>query len=229
MSDNPSTTGRIVKYSEDWWATRTPEVRARRCHVTKKDGDQCGKVAMDGQRVCGTHGGRAPQAKAAARRRLDEAADRMARELLKIATTSESESVKLSAVRDALDRAGLKPPTQVEVGPKQPEPWEELLGDVAHVTRAQHEAMKRGEYIPAPSTPQPALPPADADIVDAEVVEDTPERVGERADRPNVPDWAEPPPAAPPSRELVTLEDAAAEVAASNRAARVSQTRRKSR
>lgn len=229
MSDNPSTTGRIVKYSEEWWATRTPEVRARRCHVTKKDGDQCGKVAMDGQRVCGTHGGRAPQAKAAARRRLDEAADRMARELLKIATTSESESVKLSAVRDALDRAGLKPPTQVEVGPKQPEPWEELLGDVAHVTRAQHEAMKRGEYVPAPPTPQPALPPRADDIVDAEVVEDTPERVGERADRPNVPDWAEPSPAAPPSRELVTLEDAAAEVAASNRAAGVNQRRHKRR
>lgn len=227
MSDNPSTTGRIVKYSEEWWATRTPEVAARRCHVTKKDGDQCGKVAMDGQRVCGTHGGRAPQAKAAARRRLDEAADRMARELLKIATTSESESVKLSAVRDALDRAGLKPPTQVEVGPKAPEPWEELLGDVAHITRAQHEAMKRGEYIPAPVDPR-ALPPSDSDIVDAEVV-DAPERVGECADRPPVPDWAEPPPAAPPSRELVTLEEAASEVAAANRAARVSQARRKRR
>lgn len=230
MSDNPSTTGRIVKYSEEWWATRTPEVRARRCHVTKKDGDQCGKVAMDGQRVCGTHGGRAPQAKAAARRRLDEAADHMARELLKIATTSESESVKLAAVRDALDRAGLKAPTQVEVGPKEPAAWEELLGDVAHVTRAQHEAMKRGEPMPpAPANPR-ALPPADADIVDAEVV-DAPvspaDRVGERADRPNVPDWAEPPPAAPPSRELVTLEDAAAEVAASNRAAGVNQRRHK--
>lgn len=230
MSDNPSTTGRVVKYSEDWWATRTPEVRARRCHVTKKDGDQCGKVAMDGQRVCGTHGGRAPQAKAAARRRLDEAADRMAHELLKIATTSESESVKLAAVRDALDRAGLKPPTQVEVGPKQPEPWEELLGDVAHVTRAQHEAMKRGEPMPPAPASSRALPPADADIVDAEVV-DAPaphsEGVGERADRPNMPDWAEAPPAAPPSRELVTLEDAAAEVAASNRAAGVNQRRHK--
>ncbi|CAN5610131.1 hypothetical protein BH09ACT7_BH09ACT7_23430 [soil metagenome] len=232
MTDNPSTTERIVKYSEDWWATRTPEVAARRCHVTKKDGDQCGKVAMDGQRVCGTHGGRAPQAKAAARRRLDEAADRMARELLKIATTSESESVKLTAVRDALDRAGLKPPTQVEVGPKAPEPWEEVLGDVAHITRAQHEAMKRGEPVPpAPASPR-ALTPADADIVDAEVV-DAPvthaERVGGAAGAPNVPSWAEPPPAAPPSRELVTMEDAAAAVAAANRHVGVSQRRQKSR
>lgn len=185
---------------------------------------------MDGQRVCGTHGGRAPQAKAAARRRLDEAADRMARELLKIATTSESESVKLSAVRDALDRAGLKPPTQVEVGPKQPEPWEEVLGDVAHVTRAQHEAMKRGEPMPPASASPRALPPADTDIVDAEVVDAPtphPERVGERANRPNVPDWAEAPPAVPPSRELVTLEDAAAEVAQANRRAGVIKARRR--
>lgn len=231
MTDNPSITERIVKYSEEWWATRTPEVAARRCHVTKKDGDQCGKVAMDGQRVCGTHGGRAPQAKAAARRRLDEAADRMARELLKIATTSESESVKLTAVRDALDRAGLKPPTQVEVGPKPPEPWEEVLGDVAHITRAQHEAMKRGEPVPpAPASPR-ALPPADTDIVDAEVVDPPASQPEQDAPGPSRPSWAED---ADNARqhgrgELVTLEDAAAEVAQANRQAGISHGRQKRR
>lgn len=154
----------------------------------------------------------------------------MAKELLGIATSAESEAVKLAAVKDALDRGGLKPPTQVEIGPKAPEPWEELLGDVAHITKAQHDAMKRGEYIPAPADP-PALSPATV-IVDAEVVDEPvphPERVGERADRSTVPDWAEPPPAAPPSRELVTLEDAAADVAAANRAAGVYQLRRRRR
>lgn len=39
----------------------------------------------------------------------------MAKELLGIATSAESEAVKLAAVRDALDRAGLKPPAQVEL------------------------------------------------------------------------------------------------------------------
>ena len=58
--------------------------------------------------------------------------------------------MKLAAVKDALDRGGLKPSTQVEVSAKPPEPWEELLGDVAHITKAQHEAMKRGKYARLP-------------------------------------------------------------------------------
>lgn len=162
--------------------------------------------------------------KAAARRRLDQAADVLVQRLLKFALDGDvADNVALAAIRDALDRAGMGAKTEVAVEVKAP--WEELLGDVAHVTKAQHEAMKRGE--PLPPTPPPALPAPDVDIVDAEVVEDTPERVGERADRPNVPDWAEPSPAAPPSRELVTLEDAAAEVAAANRAARITKARRR--
>jgi hypothetical protein len=40
----------------------------------------------------------------------------MAKALLGIAQSAESEAVKLAAVKDALDRAGLKAPTQVEVG-----------------------------------------------------------------------------------------------------------------
>lgn len=234
MTD-PSTPERVVMYSEEWWATRTPEVRARRCHATNGNGDQCGKVAMEAQKVCGTHGGRAPQAKLAARRRLDEAADRMARELLNIATGAESEAVKLTAVRDALDRAGLKPPAQVELSAKPPEPYEELLGDVMQITKAQHEAMKRGEYQSATLPDPPALPPADdrADVVDAEVVPDAPERpprsTGADADCPPAPEWAEPPPrsaSGPPSRELVPLEDAMADVNRTNRAAKVTRVRR---
>jgi hypothetical protein len=226
MTD-PSTPERVVKYSEDWWATRTPEVRARRCHATNGNGDQCGKVAMEAQKVCGTHGGRAPQAKLAARRRLDEAADRMARELLNIATGAESEAVKLAAVRDALDRAGLKPPAHVELSAKPPEPWEEVLGDVMQITRAQHEAMNRGEYLP---TPQPALPPAE--IVDAELVPEhtavPPDSTGAPRDGADPPGWAEAPPASR-TGQLVPLEQAAAETAQANRAARVSHTRRKRR
>lgn len=223
MSD-PTNTEPVERLSEAWWAARSPEIRARRCSAHRRNGDQCAKVAMEAQKVCGTHGGRAPQAKAKARQRLDEAQDRMARALLGIAEGAESEAVKLAAVKHVLAIGGLSEKHAVEVEVSV-QPWEELLGDVAHVTKAQHEAMKRGE--PLPPTPPPALPASADDIVDAEVVEDTPERVGERADRPTVPDWAEPPPAAPPSRELVTMEEAAADVAAANRTTRFSKARRR--
>ena len=41
----------------------------------------------------------------------------MAKQLLGIAESAESEAVKLAAVRDLLDRAGLNPPAEVEISP----------------------------------------------------------------------------------------------------------------
>ena len=48
----------------------------------------------------------------------------MAKELLGIATGAESDSVRLAAIRDALDRSGIRAPSQVEIGIK---PYEENL------------------------------------------------------------------------------------------------------
>lgn len=194
---------------------------------SQRTGEQCRRPAARGANVCPVHGGAAPQVKAAARRRLDQAADVLVQRLLKFALDGDApDHVALAAIRDALDRAGMGAKQAVEVEVKPPAPWEEVLGDVVHITKAQHEAMKRGEYAPAP---QPALPTLADDIVDAEVVDGPvshPERVGESADAHSVPDWAEHPPA-PPSRELVTLEDAAAEVAQANRTAKVMRARRR--
>jgi hypothetical protein len=71
---------------------------------------------MNGSTVCRVHGGAAPHTQLAARVRLQNAADRMARELLKMAIDENvSDSVKLTAIRDALDRGGVGAKAEVDV------------------------------------------------------------------------------------------------------------------
>lgn len=89
----------------------------------------------------------------------------MARELLQMAEGAESEAVKLNAIRDALDRAGLGAKSEVTVELK---PWERLMGDiggVANISRAQHIAsggapIIDAEVIEPPSVRGPARPPS---------------------------------------------------------------------
>ena len=59
--------------------------------------------------------------------RLQNAADKMPRELLVMATNPNvSDPVKLAAIRDALDRAGLKPATIVDLE-LNAKPWESVF------------------------------------------------------------------------------------------------------
>ncbi|MDP7736346.1 hypothetical protein [Mycobacterium paragordonae] len=81
-----------------------------------------------------------------ARQRIEEAAERMACELLKMATDANvADSVKLAAIRDALDRAGLaaKSAVEVEVGP--PKPYEQILMTIEAGSRAEY---RRSRGIP---------------------------------------------------------------------------------
>ncbi|MEN3220698.1 hypothetical protein PUR22_07610 [Mycolicibacterium porcinum] len=190
---------------------------------------------MEAQNVCGTHGGRAPLAKAKARRRIDEAADRMAARLLGIAESENMPAyVSLQAVLAALDRAGIKPPTQVDIGIKSP--WEEVMGEItgiAQITRAESEA--RDGIAPAPAAlagPHDAEP---LEVVDAEVVDDpaphpgyprTGRTPGDRRDGPpNRPAFATGDVGRPPGKSLMTAEDAVAGQRAYISSQRIKKTR----
>lgn len=138
----------------------------RRCTAHRQDGKPCRRYAISGGHVCRVHGGGAPQVIAKARERLALAADRMARELLGIAEGAESESVKLAAIRDALDRAGITAKQAVELSAAQePKPYELMFSGIAKITRAQHEAkmaaLRNGGFVQAAR---------EFNVVDAEVV-----------------------------------------------------------
>lgn len=126
----------IKGQGRDWEKYAQP---SRRCVAHKKTGERYKNPAILGATVCRFHGGAAKHVRATARARLENAADLMAKQLLRIALTAENETVALAAVKDALDRGDLKPPTTVEIGPTKPH--EEVLSDVfsgiSPMTRAE--------------------------------------------------------------------------------------------
>jgi len=87
------------------------------CTAHKRDGsgDPCTKHAVKGATVCASHGAAAPQVRAAASRRLLEAADPVTAELVQLALHAEDPKVRLQACRDVLDRVGVTTPKVVEV------------------------------------------------------------------------------------------------------------------
>lgn len=161
----------------EWEGVNNPKHRHMRvrCNGHKHNGERCQKPAINGATVCRTHGGATRHVRAAAKRKLDDAALLMAKELLKMAQSDTvSDAVKLAAIRDALDRAGLKPSTQVDVG-IEVKPWEEMVADVGGMTTMTRSESRAARGFPDP----PALEPVserDADVIDAEIVPDPPRR-----------------------------------------------------
>lgn len=174
----PSSTQPIVKWSELWWATKAgPNVR--RCKAHRRNGNQCAKAAMNGQKVCGTHGGRAAHSLAAARRRLAENADPAVRQLAKIAYDENvSVETRLKATLALIDRSvgGAKTSVDIEIGTKPIDAILETVSDQMEIT--SRAAYRRSQGIADDSDAQP---PALAEwgvsdrepeneIVDAEVI-----------------------------------------------------------
>lgn len=200
---------------------------------SKRTGAPCNNPPVVGLTVCRMHGGATRAAKNAARRRIDEAAERMAKQLLRIADSADSEAVRLAAVKDALDRAGLKPPDKVdvEVGVK---PYEAMLGNIVGMSTSTRSESRAARGISEPKQIG-AGGTANSDegvVIEGEVVDaETGPRTSPASsaamrsddDRGNGPGdegfGAEEPPATRPGTGLMTMEEAMRLANESNRRA----------
>lgn len=108
----------------------------------------------------------------------------MARGLLDIATRAESESVRLAAIRDALDRGGVTAKSALELSAtRQLAPWEQVMADIADVARITREESEFLARRRAGQTDEPiAVPMQETEVVDAEVVPDEDPGLGPSGD-----------------------------------------------
>lgn len=96
---------------------------------SSRTGERCKKAAIEGGSVCRTHGGAAPQVREKAQQRILAMVNPALAELRKLIGGADSESVKLSAIKDVLDRAGVGAKQAVEITGKDGKP----LLDIASV------------------------------------------------------------------------------------------------
>lgn len=142
---------------------------------SKRTGQRCRLASMLGGNVCRAHGGAAPQTKAKAQRRLQQAADALVQRLLGMALDGEvADHLALAAIRDALDRAGLSAKTAVEVEVAL-KPWEQIADDafttIDSGSLAAHRAARGGQ--PPPALAETAWPANEEDLIlEAEVIGD---------------------------------------------------------
>ena len=154
-------------------------------HRDRKNGDRCRNAARRGTNVCDFHGAKAPQVKRKARQRIEEAADRMARELLKMATDDNvADSVKLQrSVTPSTARGCREDRRDVEVGPPKPYEGSSMTSRAA---RAQSRGARRGVlddrtdgWFQSLVVGGPGIVPLGSragQIVDAELAEPEPDR-----------------------------------------------------
>jgi hypothetical protein len=125
--------------SRNWADYAEPQ---RQCRAHKKTGEQCKNAAILGSTVCRYHGGAAEHVKRAARARIENATDLVAKELIVIALSGDSDATRVSAIKDLLDRGGLKAPSEVVLSPGNRAPYEDVFEDIAGGSRAESRARR---------------------------------------------------------------------------------------
>jgi hypothetical protein len=86
-----------------------------RCHAKNRQGEQCGRWAAPGQRICHSHGAAAPQNVEAARRRLDRLLDPAIDLLGEVLKAGPAGRHAMRAVVAVLDRCGFPATRNVEI------------------------------------------------------------------------------------------------------------------
>ena len=139
---------------------------------------------MDGQKVCGTHGGRARQSMLAAKRRLMEHADPAVKKLTEIAYDATNPvETRLKATLAIIDRSvgGVK--TELEISAK---PVDQIMEHMTGVEGGSRAEFRRRQGISDESDRLVgALPPSNNEPVDAEIVDDFDIHAPMRSQSPN--------------------------------------------
>jgi hypothetical protein len=138
-----------------------------KCSARTRNGNPCSRSPIKGGTVCPSHGGRAPQTKRKAQERLLKEVPAM---LLRLRDLASDESVppavRLAAIRDWLDRAGINAKTEVEVTIGG---WQDLIhGIVATVPEDSLTGIGGGDYSGYAAMNGLVLD----NVVDAEVVDE---------------------------------------------------------
>ena len=103
------------------------------CGAKTSDGDPCKNAPMLGGKRCRMHGGAAPQVKRKAQERLLDGVPKMLRMLKELASNEDvPPQVRLAAIRDWLDRAGIDRKIEIEVKSSSFE--EMVMGVLAEVS-----------------------------------------------------------------------------------------------
>lgn len=175
-----------------WKPSMRKPIPVVRCHYFWKDphpraGEQCIKWSLRGSLLCYTHGGRGNLENVenyrkaiveAARLELTENVPMALETLFDLAQNSGADNVRLKAVTEILDRTGIKTADQLEVSMEvsHTDPaavLAERLGKLKDAADKIASARAESRLTQALALTPPE-PPDSEDIVDAEVVDDTP-------------------------------------------------------
>lgn len=122
-------------------SSKGPKKRSRApvrvtCTATKRNGKPCGLPPIKGGTVCHKHGGSAPQVRAKANERLRAMVLPALGELRKIIDSPDTtDADKLRAINMVLNRTGYNERHAVDIGLREPTPWDNLQDTAFRIVR----------------------------------------------------------------------------------------------